>query len=444
MECPICIEKITPSRKIECPFCEYVTCKNCTQKYILNSQNDASCMNCFKTYGRDKMATLFTKQFITKEYKIHRENVLLERETAMMPATQHLVTRELQRREFQTKINELNTERSNLKRKIWELDSQIRRAYMQQHMVSSNNQEAEKRQFVHRCAHANCKGFLSSAWKCEICKHYTCSECNAPRGENKNEDGHVCNEEEKQSFQAIKNDCKKCPKCATFIFKVSGCDQMWCTGCQTCFSWRTGQEISGQIHNPHYFEFLRQGNQQGHVARDLADIPCGGRPSHVELSRFVQRMGTAYSREIKEMLGFHRLILHIEHVERPRYVTNMNDTVNSDVRIRFMLNEMTEDDFKRAVQKREKANEKRRDIHMILTMLIDTMGDFMRSAIIEDKIVRPLDDCFRVAIYANSEMKKISEIYDCMVPIIDFKNVNGIKLQSLKYNMIGNEYCSRE
>ena len=46
---------------------------------------------------------------------------------------------------------------------------------------------------------------------------------------------------------------------------------------------------------------------------------------------------------------------------------------------------------------------------MILTMLIDTMGDFMRSALIQNKIITPLEDCFKLAIYANTEMKKISE-----------------------------------
>lgn len=443
MECPICIEKITPSRKIECPYCEYTTCKSCSQKYILNSQNDASCMNCHKTFTRDQMMTLFTKNFVIKDYKNHRENVLLERETAMMPATQHLVTRELERRNFQNQIDGLQSERSKLKRKIWEIDTQIRRVYMQQHLAS-RNQDTEKRQFIHRCSQENCKGFLSSAWKCEICKKYTCSECNAPRGENKNEDGHICNEEQKESFQVIRNECKKCPKCATFIFKISGCDQMWCTGCQTSFSWRTGQEISGQIHNPHYFEFLRRGNPQGHLTRDYADIPCGGRPTHVELSRFVQRLGNTYNKEVKNMLGFHRIVLHIEHVERPRYDTNVTDTVNSDIRIKYMLNEMSENDFKKTVQKREKAIEKKRDINMILTMLIDTMSDFMRAAIIENKIVGPLENCYRVAIYANTEMKKISETYDCVVPIIDFNNTNGIKLVSLKHNMIGIEFCALE
>lgn len=440
-ECPICIENVTPTKRIECIYCEYTTCKSCAQKYILNSSNDASCMNCHKTFDRESMTNMFSKNFVTKEYKKHRENILFERETAMMPNTQNLVKRELVRREHQANIDKLHEEKQKLKRKIWEIDETTRGLYLQ--MQVQTREDTEKKQFIHRCSQQNCRGFLSSAWKCEICKLYTCSECNAPRGENKNDDNHICDENERKSFQMIKNDCKKCPKCCTFIHKISGCDAMWCTGCQTSFSWRTGQEINGQIHNPHYFEFLRQGN--GRLNRDHGDIPCGGRPTHSEISRFVRNLGQVYPSELSKFLSFHRLVLHIDDVERPRYDVRITENMNSDIRILYMLNEMKDSEFKSSIQKREKSYTKKRDILMVLQMLIDTMGDFMRRAILNSELIGPLEDCIRLSAYANNEMKKISKLYDCVVPIIDFwGRANGVHLASLKHQAICALYTTHE
>ena len=34
---------------------------------------------------------------------------------------------------------------------------------------------------------------------------------------------------------------------------------MWYTQCKIAFSWRTGRRVHGVIHNPHFYEFQRQG-----------------------------------------------------------------------------------------------------------------------------------------------------------------------------------------
>ena len=43
---------------------------------------------------------------------------------------------------------------------------------------------------------------------------------------------------------------------------VKNCDQMYCTSCHTPFSWITGKIVTGAIHNPHYFQYLRQHGMQ--------------------------------------------------------------------------------------------------------------------------------------------------------------------------------------
>ena len=58
------------------------------------------------------------------------------------------------------------------------------------------------------------------------------------------------------------------------IHKTQGCDQMFCVECKTVFSWRTGNIQTGVIHNPHYFEWLRNTTTNGNIPRQPGDDPC--------------------------------------------------------------------------------------------------------------------------------------------------------------------------
>ncbi len=82
----------------------------------------------------------------------------------------------------------------------------------------------EKKTFVRKCPVTDCRGFLSSRWKCDLCKNYVCPDCN----EIKNGDDHVCDPNAVETINLLKKDTKPCVKCGTMIFKISGCSQMWC------------------------------------------------------------------------------------------------------------------------------------------------------------------------------------------------------------------------
>ena len=305
-ECPICVETITPSRAVTCPYCDYMTCLGCIKQYLLSSNNDPSCMSCHRRFDREILLQILPKTFVTKELKQHRENVLMERETAMLSATQPYVEQELQRRKNVELLMNLNNQRNELRTKIAEIDRTARELQFQ--LVPPL--DTTKRAFVQRCPRATCNGFLSTAWKCNVCSYFICSECNVPKGLDRNAQ-HVCDPNDKKTFELIKQDSKKCPGCATYIYKIAGCDQMWCTHCHTAFSWRTGEKVNGNIHNPHFYEFQRTG---GNNLRDLRDIPCGGRPHIYEI-----RTAFADKRATEGYLFFnnmHRLVIHCEQVER--------------------------------------------------------------------------------------------------------------------------------
>lgn len=411
-ECPICIDVITTSRKVACPYCDYVTCLSCVKRFITSSSNDASCMNCNRRFDREILLSLLPKSFVIKEYKTHRENVLMERETAMLSATQPYVEQEMQRRNNLQLLTKLNNERNELRRKIHEIDRAAREIQFQ--LIPPL--DTTKRTFVQRCPRESCNGFLSTAWKCNVCSHYICSDCNAPKGLDRNTE-HVCDPEEKKTFELIKQDSKKCPGCATYIFKIAGCDQMWCTNCHTAFSWRTGEKVNGNIHNPHFYEFQRLGGVQG---RDLRDIPCGGRPQLNEIRQtfITQRQTDAYVM----FNNFHRLVNHCDMVERPRFPTIIGEMNNMDLRVKYMIGEVTDMQFKHILQKREKSNQKKREIGLIFEMFINASDDLLRQAIISKDMITSNNTLQELTEYCNECFMRVSKRFECVVPIIvDFR-----------------------
>ena len=90
MDCQVCCEKFNKSTRseIKCNYCEYSSCKTCFQRYTTETTLDPHCMNCKKGLLHEFMSQNCTGVFITKTLKDHRENILLDREKALLPATQ--------------------------------------------------------------------------------------------------------------------------------------------------------------------------------------------------------------------------------------------------------------------------------------------------------------------------------------------------------------------
>ena len=157
-----------------------------------------------------------------------------------------------------------------------EMQRQLKRNIENGNVDGSSKEEMEKKkkEFVRACPVNGCTGFLSSQWKCGVCETWTCKDCMEVIGKDK-EAEHVCNPDVLASAQLLKKETKPCPSCSAAIYKISGCDQMWCTQCKVAFSWKTGLKVSGTIHNPHYYQWQRQ---NGGNVQNPGAIACGGLP----------------------------------------------------------------------------------------------------------------------------------------------------------------------
>lgn len=453
MSCDVCCETFNRSTRMQtkCPYCPFSACSGCTERYLLETTQDAHCMSCRKSWSREILVNNFTLKFVGRDYKNRRESLLLEREKSLMPATQPYVELEREVRKTSTKIAGLTvtinaqTDKLNAIAGIQlgplavqlgfdnEFDANVTRHTMIteqrkvintfaldiQHLEWYQNQlitrlhggqvENEKRQFVRACPAADCRGFLSSAWKCGMCDNWTCPDCHEVKGKDK-EAEHTCDPNSVETAKLLARDSRNCPKCAAMIFKIDGCDQMYCTQCHTAFSWRTGRVETGTIHNPHYYEYHRQ---RGTLQRNPGDVPCGGFPDWGLVVRLCPRTHIFHPR----IAAAHRTHAHCQWAVMPRYTTGNLD--NRDLRIKFMIGDINEDVFKKKIQQREKARQRKGDIHQVLEMYTTVLNDLFQSFVSTSRCSELVESLNELRRHFNATMHTVSCRYSqCAVPTI--------------------------
>ena len=403
--CQVCCEKINKinHKKVKCPFCDLTSCRACSQRYILSSFEDPHCMGCKTRWNREFIDSFCTMHFRNTELRKHRENVLFEREKALMPSTQPEVERILKIRKIKDKIRKeqekfvhilQNGEITQIERvhvKIEELYRELARLRNMGEISIDNS-----RKFIRQCPLENCKGFLNEQWYCGLCDTQFCKKCSEKQHEN-----HVCDPGVVETMTLLNKDSKPCPKCGIVIQKINGCSQMWCVECHTAFNWRTGEIINGRIHNPHFIEFKKKKL----LSREHGDIPCGGTPTYREL-----REAGAPITILNYAITIHDLERSILFVQ-----TEIPDNLNS--RVLYMLNYIDEKMFKTFLQRQEKFIEKNRDVLNIYELLIHTGGDLLRQYVLNiddfEEIIQTMKMLFR---YGNDIFESLRKRYKCSLP----------------------------
>jgi hypothetical protein len=141
---------------------------------------------------------------------------------------------------------------------------------------------------------------------------------------------------------------------------------MFCTNCNTPFSWTTGKKITnGAIHNPHYFEYLRAANG-GVMPRNPGDIPCiGNLPNAWTFERDIRRRYASIPKDTYEFL-YHGLntITHIQHVEIPHTTHRAEDSDNTEINVKYLTNSIDQVKWKQALQQKEKRRVKKDELRM--------------------------------------------------------------------------------
>ena len=285
-ECAVCLDPYNKSTRtpVKCHSCGYQACRQCYATFILDPSNThPNCMNCHKEFQREFLVDNFTLKFVSKDWKDHRERTILQKERALLPTRQPVAEMVKRKDELNTECNELLEQMNALRVKHYARTTEKARL---EHRIrvgpaadaalpGSAATQREHAAFIRPCPNtaANCRGFLSTQWKCNLCNMWACKDCHEMKGATQ-DTPHVCNADNLASAKLIDAETRACPKCGARVYKISGCNQMFCTACNDCaFDWVTGR-IETVIHNPHYYEFQRQ-LHGGQAPRVPGDILCG-------------------------------------------------------------------------------------------------------------------------------------------------------------------------
>lgn len=407
MSCNICAYNYNKSTHtcVACPYCSFEVCRTCCETYIL-SEPTPRCMNsdCYKEWSRQFLRDNFTLVFLTKRYRPHMENVLFDKEKALLPDAQLVIEEKNRKKEVREKIKEVESDIRVLEVKRFLLEQELQ-----------GNSKKERVEFVRECPADGCRGFLSSQWKCGICQLWTCPDCHELKGPSRECD-HICNPNNVETARLLEKDSKPCPSCHSLIFRISGCNQMFCTRCNTAFCWVTGKINKTQIHNPHYFEWLRNnGVTPGEEAARHEDpnncdrelnthdalrlINSRNRHSRLAVCRSQYLYTPSYTltvtsrsntnrqqnididtKGISTIEWFELIIrnaIHLVQVDMPSFPVSDYVNENIHIRVAYLEGLMSEVSFKTEIQRRDKKNRKNIEINQIIQFIGTAVKDII-------------------------------------------------------------------
>ena len=284
-----------------------------------------------------------------------------------------------------------------------------------------------------RCVASGCEGFVSTGYKCGLCSVNVCKECHTVKA-----DGHVCDPDAVASVATLKRESRPCPKCAAPISKIDGCDQMWCTHCKTAFSWRTGALVTGALHNPHYFQWMRDRGLT--PARIDAPAACGRFDTDAILGAIrAQLSNHAIFMQIRHKAFALIDLLHsMAHIRanalRFNRVLDEEAASRHKLRVQRLVGEITEAVWKRELQKLEKASLKNRQWQQLFEMFVNCCGDIVtvESVNTVEKLTNTCTALTTLVDYVQAEAAKICKLFDC-VPHLDLKLIEASKPNGLPH-----------
>jgi len=179
---------------------------------------------------------------------------------------------------------------------------------------------------------------------------------------------------------------------------VRNCDQMWCVmdGCGTAFSWNSGHIVTGVVHNPHYYEWLRR-NGGAAPGREVGDIPCGGMPTAWQFVHAIS--DTEIPNEMKmTLLESFRNMQELVAERIRSFPARMPQLMNKEIDVDYLMNVLSEDEWKRKLEMSEARFNRNKEIGQILQTLI-TAGSDMMNRLYEK--VQEIDSDLDTEIFVN-------------------------------------------
>jgi hypothetical protein len=298
----------------------------------------------------------------------------------------------------------------------------------------SQKAEEEKIKYFGHCPVDGCKGLINQSWKCGLCETIVCRSCKiklADKTISEDTDAlkkiradHVCDPNDLASIESIRKEAKPCPRCKIPIYRISGCAQMWCTECHVVFDYKTGDIITnGPMHNPHYLDFKRQARQNNTIQPEPLEV-CDTLNGLSFLWDIRPRLLPVCKRkQVQVIEGMHTSYYDIRENILRGLRRELGGDHNLKNRCDYLRDIITEDQFKKRIQRKEKELAKIRDFISIYEMFVTTFEEYMlqlllQSNITTKKIQNFMRIVFQLINYTNESFGKLLGTYKNCIPQI--------------------------
>lgn len=260
MSCPICTLKFTKSKRksCSCPSCKFVSCKECVFKYFESKKTiNVNCLQstCTFEYNYYDVINIFGKVRTNRLYK----EILFEEERICIEKSKNLYLTQLKEKQIKS-CKTIMEKIITLQKETFENIDVIKidlRSGMKK--LSEEIEEIKKNKKVQLCIEEKCNGLYKAQedgkfLSCISCNTKACNKCSA-KILDINLDTHECDINTIKNMEYILTNTKECPCCFKKIYKIEGCNQMFCTLCKTKFMWDSLRIITTKnYHNTHFLD----------------------------------------------------------------------------------------------------------------------------------------------------------------------------------------------
>jgi len=283
-----------------------------------------------------------------------------------------------------------------------------------------NEKKEESFKFIKPCPANDCRGFLSTAWKCEVCEIYVCKDCHVIK-KSRNDDDHKCNEDDIKSAEFVMKDSKPCPSCGTRIHRIDGCNDMFCTNCKTCFNYKT-RAVTKSNTNPHYATWARNNNVNldPNHGLNLRGDPCGVSQRELEdrlkiiLRKYQNEFKSHSHLQIGTFFELFNFLAHTSLIDIPRFarLSRTIETSKLNLRVKYLDKEIDEKEWKRQILMLEKKFEYENNMHQLYEILVTVIRETINklSTITSaSEFIDTFEEIVRIIDYFNTHSKQISK-----------------------------------
>lgn len=213
---------------------------------------------------------------------------------------------------------------------------------------------------------------------------------------------------------------------------------MWCTQCKTAFDYTTGKISTGPIHNPHFYDFVRQNGGdalQGQL-QDMENDNCGAMPDYWTVNNKFpyNSLPNVYPQKYDDSYNYlmysHRGFMDLSQVRIPALTGRFTAEDNGDLGARYLMKEISKEEMQKELIARETKRNKQLAVREVLEMVANVgiiiyrriVADNFKNSDVVQGIVKAMaygKELEELRKYANKSLLKIGMNKGFAVPMLN-------------------------